>query len=182
MAILTQAAAVAQRIELDNAPLEEAINAHLTTQRVIDYLGNDEIETHNLKVIVDKTVLTVAAQAALKEAVEAAGWEQVVVTQEATRVVVSFADKAAPVVPDVYVATVTPASPSAAVGATVQLVVTVTKNGQPYTASPTFTSGSTAKATVNSTGLVTGVEAGTSVITIAEAGKYSVTKTVTVTA
>ncbi|WDS62092.1 major head protein [Pseudomonas phage D6] len=182
MAILTQAAAVAQRIELDNAPLEAAINEHLTTQRVIDYLGNEEIETHNLKVIVDKTVLTVAAQAALKAAVEAAGWKEVTVVQEATRVVVSFADKAATPEPDVYVATVTPASPSAAVGATVQLNVVVTKNGQPYSATPTFTSGTPAKATVSSTGLVTGVEAGSSVITVAEAGKYSVTKSVTITA
>lgn len=182
MAILTKAAAVTQRIELDNASVEAAINARLTEQRTIDYLTNAEIENPAIRVIVDNTVLTHAAQAALKEAVESAGWKEVEVIQEARRVVVAFSVKEKVVAPDVYVATITPASPSVAVGATVQLSVTVTKNGQPYSATPTYTSGTPAKATVNSSGLVTGVEAGASVVTVAEVGKYSVTKSVTVTA
>lgn len=179
MAILNKTDAVAARVALDVSPIEAAINAHLTEQRTVDYVSNVAIDNPALRVIVDGAKLTAPAQAALKAAVEAAGWKDVEVTQEAKRVVVAFSVK--PKV-DVYVATVEPASPSIAVAGTVQLVVTVTKNGEPYSATPTYTSGTPAKATVSGTGLVTGVAAGTSVITIAEVGKYSVTKTVTVTA
>jgi hypothetical protein len=182
MAILNKADAIAARVALDVAPIEAAINARLTEQRTVDYVTNDEIENPSLRVIVDGQVLTNSAQASLKAAVEAAGWKDVEVIQEPKRVVVAFSVNAKVTPPDVYVATATPATPSVAVGAKVQLVVTVTKNGQPYTAAPTFTSGTPAKATVSATGEVTGVEAGTSVITIAEAGLYSITKTVTVTA
>jgi uncharacterized protein YjdB len=179
MAILNKAAAIAARVALDLTPIEAAINEHLTAQRTVDYVTNDEIDNPALRVIVDGVQLTVAAQASLKAAIEAAGWNEVIVAQEPKRVVVSF--QVNPKV-DVYVATVTPTNPSVATGGTVQLVVTVTKNGAPYTPSPTFSSGTPAKATVSGSGLVTGVATGSSVITVSEAGKYSVTKTVNVTA
>lgn len=184
MAILKLQEAVDARVELDIAPLETAINEHLQTQRVVDYVTNTEIANSSLRVNVDGAQLTKAAQEALKASVEAAEWKSVEVIQTAKGVTVAFSkEEKDPPVPDVYVATVTPASPTVAVGAKVQLVVTVTKNGQAFPgAVPTFTSGTPAKATVSTTGEVTGVEAGTTVITIAEAGKYSVTKTVTVTA
>lgn len=179
MAVLNKADAIAARVALDVGPIEAAINAHLTKQTTVDYVTNAEIDNPNLRVIADGVQLTTAAQASLKEAIEAAGWKDVEVIQEAKRVVVAFSVK--PKV-DVYVATLAPATPSVAVAGTVQLVLTVTKNGEAYTPAPTYTSATPAKATVSSSGLVTGVAAGTSVITVAEAGKYSVDKTVTVTA
>lgn len=179
MAILKKSEAVAARVAQDITPLELFINDHLTSQRVIDYVSNSAIDNPSIRVNIDGATLTTPAVAALKASIEAAEWKDVEVVQEAKRVVVAFSVK--PKV-DVYVATVSPASPSMAVAGTVQLVVTVTKNGEPYSATPTYTSGTPAKATVSAGGLVTGVAVGTSVITIAEAGKYSITKTVTVTA
>ena len=72
MAILNKADAIAARVAFDVAPIEAAINARLTEQRTVDYVTNDEIENPSLRVIVDGQVLTNAAQASLKAAVEAA--------------------------------------------------------------------------------------------------------------
>lgn len=182
MAILNKAAAVAKRVEIDITPVEEAINAHLVTQRVVDYLTNTEIDSPQIRVTIEKATLTVAAIEALEASITEAGWKEVKVTQEVNRLVVDFAVKDKVVVPDVYVATVTPANPTVVIGATVKLNVSVTKNGQPYTAAPTYVSSMPSRATVSSNGTVTGVAAGTVSVTVAEAGKYSAAKTVTVTA
>jgi hypothetical protein len=85
-----------------------------------------------------------------------------------------------------YVASnaLTPASPSVAAGSTVQLTATATM-GDASTANvsslATWASGTPAKATVNTTGLVTGVSAGTSSITAAFGGATSPGDVVTVT-
>ena len=79
--------------------------------------------------------------------------------------------------------TVSPASASVAVGATVQLAATTKDaNGNVLTGrSITWSSGATGTATVNGSGLVTGVAAGTATITATSEGK-SGTATITVTA
>lgn len=185
MAILNKQDAIDARVATDISPVETAINDYLTSQRVIDYLTSVEIANPSVRVNVDGQVLTKAALDAVKASVEAAGWKSVEVIQEAKRVVVAFSVEekvVTPPVPDVYVATVAPGSASIIVGATAKFTATVTKNGQAYTATPTFSSATPGVATVAADGTVTGVAAGTSVITIAEAGKYSKTVTVTVTA
>jgi plastocyanin len=76
---------------------------------------------------------------------------------------------------------VTPATPSIAVGATVQLTATpLDQNGSAMTGlpAPSFSSGSPGVATVSSTGLVTGVAAGSATIT-ASVTAGSITKTAT---
>lgn len=73
---------------------------------------------------------------------------------------------------------VTPSTASVEVGDTVQLNATLTPNGA--TGTITWTSSADTTATVDATGLVTGVEAGTATIT-ASCGGYSDTCVVTVT-
>lgn len=73
---------------------------------------------------------------------------------------------------------VTPSTASVEVGDTVQLNATLTPNGA--TGTITWTSSADTTATVDETGLVTGVEAGTATIT-ASCGGYSDTCVVTVT-
>lgn len=183
MAVLKLQEAVDARVKLDIDPLETAINDHLKTQRVVDYVTNDEITNPSIRVNVDGAQLTKAAQEALKASVEAAEWKSVEVIQTAKGVTVAFSkEEKDPPVPDVYVATVTADKTSVAIGAFAQLTVTVTKNGQPFPgAAPTYVSGTPAVATVNSSGKVTGVSAGTSVITVSEGSLYSKTITITVT-
>lgn len=85
--------------------------------------------------------------------------------------------------PTVVSIAVTPAAPSIAHTSSVQLTAIATmSNGstQNITATATWTSGTPADATVNSTGLVTGVAAGSSVITAASGGVNG-TATVTLT-
>lgn len=76
--------------------------------------------------------------------------------------------------------TVNPTTASVEVGKTVKLVATTT----PANYAVTWTSGTPANATVDQTGNVTGVKAGTSVITVADkaTGEVKATATVTVTA
>lgn len=183
MAVLTKAQAVAARVELDISPVEALINEHLTAQRTIDYVTNPDQANPAIRVNVDGAVLTVAAAAALKTAIEDAGWKDVEVIQEAKRLVVAFSVKEkTPPAPDVYVVTVTPASPTVKIGATVKLVVAVTKNGSPFVgAAPTFVSKTPATATVIADGTVTGVAAGSVVVTVKEGSLYTKDVTVTVT-
>ena len=73
---------------------------------------------------------------------------------------------------------VIPSAATVAVGATLALNPTVLPFG--VKAALTYTSATTAKATVSSAGVVTGVASGSSVITVSEAGGKSATCTVTV--
>ncbi|WP_337740110.1 Ig-like domain-containing protein [Cronobacter malonaticus] len=78
--------------------------------------------------------------------------------------------------------TVTPATASLAVGATRQLTGTVLPSDA-TDKSGTWTTSDATKATVSSTGLVTGVAAGTSTITFkSHDGNFTATCAVTVTA
>jgi len=185
MAILKLQEAVDARVPLDIDPVEAAINTHLKTQRVVDYVTNDEIANPNLQVNVDGVTLTNAAQEALKAAVEAAEWKSVEVKQTAKGVEVTFSknEKTGPGTPDVYVITVAPTQLSIKVGETGTIVPTVTKNGVAFpAAAPTYTSNKTANATVTTGGVVTAVAIGSAVITVAEGELYSTTVAVTVTA
>lgn len=92
----------------------------------------------------------------------------------------SFKDTATVTVNDVYVMNATPNPVSITNTTTQQITVSGTKNGIAYTPSPTYTSSASSIFTVSSTGLVTGVAAGTGKVTIAEAGKYSIEVDVTV--
>lgn len=182
MAVLKLQEAVDARVALDVEPCEARINEHLTTQRVVDYVTNPEIVNPNLQVNLDGFELTKAAQEALKASVEAAEWKSVEVKQNAKGVIVTFSknEKVAPA--DVYVLTIGATTVSVAEGATSQITYSVTKNGAPFPgAAPTFVSSVPAKATVSATGLITGVEAGSTVITVAEGELYTGTVTVTVT-
>ncbi|QDH83932.1 hypothetical protein Axy10_019 [Achromobacter phage vB_AxyP_19-32_Axy10] len=77
--------------------------------------------------------------------------------------------------------TLAPVNPTVAAGSTVQLTATVTPANASNKA-VTYTSATPAVATVNATGLVTGVAAGTSVITVKTTnGAKTATTTVTVT-
>lgn len=182
MSVFTKQEAIDTRVGLDIGPIEDAINKHLTSQRTIDYVTNPDQANPALRVIVDNAVLTVSAIAAVKKSVEDAGWKDVTVTQEGHRLVVAFAVKAKPPVVDVYNVTVTPASPTVKVGATVKLVVAVAKNGEPFPgAVPTFTSATPATASVIADGTVTGVAAGSVVVTVKEGSLYTKAVTVTVT-
>lgn len=186
MTIFSKQAAIAERVKIDTGPIEEAINAHLTTQVTIDYLTSPDIENPQLRVNVPGTGFTQAAIAAVKEAVEAAGWKAVEVIQEAKRLVVAFAvaEKVTPPEPaDVYVVTVTPSAVTVKVGATAKLTVAVTKNGAPFPgATPTFTSATPATATVAADGTITGVAEGSVVVTVKEGELYTKAVTTTVTA
>lgn len=185
MAILKLQEAVDARVKLDIDPLELAINEHLKTQRVIDYVSNPEIVNPSIRVNVDGAQLTVPAQAALKASVEAAEWKSVEVIQSDKGVTVAFSktEKDPLPEPDVYVATVTADKTTLKPGEVAQLTVTVTKNGAAFPgAKPTYVSGQPPFATVDSTGKVTGVAVGTAVITVSEGSLYSKTISIVVEA
>lgn len=85
--------------------------------------------------------------------------------------------------PAEYVATVTPDSVSLVVGGTEQLVATVTRNGEPYTPiDANWMTEVEEVATVDQTGLVTGVGAGVIGITYYEGENFSTVVQTTVTA
>lgn len=185
MAILKLQEAVDARVAIDIDPVETAINTHLKTQRVVDYVTNPEIVNPNLQVNVDGVTLTKAAQTALKASIEAAEWKSVDVKQGDKGVVVTFSknEKTEPGTPDVYVITVAPTQLTIKVGETGTIVPTVTKNGAAFAeAAPTYRSNKTANATVDAAGVVTGVAIGSAVVTVAEGELYSTTVAVTVTA
>uniref|UniRef100_A0AB39CCK7 BIG2 domain-containing protein n=1 Tax=Pseudomonas phage RVTF4 TaxID=3236931 RepID=A0AB39CCK7_9VIRU len=184
MAVLKLQEAVDARVALDITPVEERINDHLKTQRVVDYVTNPEIANPNLQVNADGVQLTKAAQEALKASIEAAEWKSVEVKQNAKGVIVTFSknEKTVPGGPDVYVATPTKTQEDLKVGDKATIGLTVTKNGQPYTGTPTFRSNKTNIATVSATGEIEAIAIGSAVITISEGEFYSVTVNVTVTA
>ena len=106
MAVLKLKEAQDARVKQEIDPIVAALNAYLSSARVVDYFSNAAIENHVVffgateKLVGATVVISESGKAGLITAIEAAAWkEATVVYNEGTKTLeISFAEKAATVV------------------------------------------------------------------------------------